>query len=123
MFGNALSDSDPALVLPFEPAPQVVTTVMLAGGICGVNDTDSLVVPPGTEVQYCYRVINNGTGVLTVTSFSSDSGTVNNRSDDTNLIGNLPPSSNGTARIPPGGSILSPSDPVIIGTNVTNTAH
>eukprot|EP00899_Mesostigma_viride_P011960 jgi/Mesvir1/20765/Mv07886-RA.1 len=121
MFGNALSDSDPAAVLPFEPAPQVVTTVMLAGGTCGVNDTDSLVVPPGTAVQYCYRVINNGEGVLTVTAFASDSGTVNNRSDDVNLIGNLPPGSNGTARLPPGGSIIFPSDPVTIGMTVTNT--
>lgn len=76
--GNVVGTGEAALVL--------IKNVMLQGGTCGVDDVDSLILPPvdegGGTVVYCYYVSNPGTANLYDVTVTDDNATPGNLGDD-----------------------------------------
>ena len=58
-----------------EPTIRVFKTVTTADGTCGVDDVEELSVTAGTQVKYCYSVVNDGTYPLYDVTLEDDNGT------------------------------------------------
>jgi uncharacterized repeat protein (TIGR01451 family) len=80
--GNPIDCSDFATVDAVNPDIEIIKTAMVAGGTCGSNDSDPLDVIGPTNVEYCYKVINQGDTEITTATVTDNNATSGDMSDD-----------------------------------------